>query len=238
MAGVILRRPGDFNPEARAPALRERKGSPAPGAWQCRAPTPMVRPMFAPTDLPAEPPLAEARAALALSYADLGLAPPAITAVAADALPDVVRPRLDHVDGMTAALARHAGGPVGVNVQARTRDQAPGLDRLRRLVILAARADGRPLALGLLSVDLLALPPPVAAEALAEKTPFGTLLSDAGLPFLSRPRLFFTLAADAALVRLLGGAEGEALYGRLAHLALTLPGAERPVARVVEILRP
>lgn len=236
MAGVILRRPGDFNPEARAPALRERKGSPAPGAWQYRPPTPMVRPMFAPTDFPAESPLAEARAALALSYADLGLAPPAITA--AGALPDAVRPRLDHVDGMTAALARHAGGPVSVNVQARTRDQGPGLDRLRRLVILAARTDGRPLALGLLSVDLLALPPSVAAEALAEKTPFGTLLADAGLPFLSRPRLFFTLAADAALVRLLGGTEGDALYGRLAHLAFTLPGAERPVARVVEILRP
>ncbi|MEA1676511.1 hypothetical protein [Nitrospirillum sp. BR 11163] len=194
--------------------------------------------MFAPT----ETPLAETVSALALSYADLGLAPPSFTPIAADALPDRVRPRLDHVDGMTAALARHAGCAVSVNVQARTRDQAPGLDRLRRRVILAAQADGRPLALGLLSVDLLALPPSVAAEALAEKTPFGTLLANAGLPFLSRPQLFFQLAADATLARFLGGTEGAPLYGRLAHLALTLPGverpAERPAARVVEILRP
>ncbi|MDZ5647799.1 hypothetical protein [Nitrospirillum sp. BR 11828] len=211
--------------------------------------------MFAPLETPAQSDeasaIAEVRAALALSYTDLGhanwghadlghadrdLKPTAFTVVTAAALPDAVRPRLDHIDGMTAALARHAGCPVSVNVQARVRDQGPGLDRLRRRVILARQTDGGPLALGLLAVDLLALPPAVAAEALAERTPFGTLLADAGLPFLSRPRLFFHLAADAPLARLLGGREGETLYGRLAHLALTAPGAERPVARVVEIL--
>ncbi|WP_044560219.1 hypothetical protein [Azospirillum sp. B4] len=198
--------------------------------------------MFAPIAKSAPAPLDEARTALAVGWADLGLAPPPLTPIAAEALPAPVRPRLDHVDGMTAALARHAGGPVSVNVQARSRDGRtgdgpPGVDRLRRRVILAAQADGRPLALGLLSVDLLALPPAVAAEALAEKTPFGTLLANAGLPFLSRPRLFFTLTADTALARLLDGVAGETLYGRLAHLALTLPGTERPVARVVEIVR-
>ncbi|TWB44296.1 hypothetical protein [Nitrospirillum pindoramense] len=207
--------------------------------------------MFAPLETPSHPDeaaaVAEARAALALSHmdlghadvghADLGRAPPALTPIAADALPNAVRPRLDHIDGMTAALARHAGCPVSVNVQARVRDQGPGLDRLRRRVILAKQTDGSPLALGLLAVDLLALPPAVAAEALAERTPFGTLLANAGLPFLSRPRLFFRLVADAPLARLLGGHEGETLYGRLAHLALTAPGAEHPVARVVEILR-
>ncbi|MBB6250448.1 hypothetical protein [Nitrospirillum iridis] len=193
--------------------------------------------MFAPAPISAPTPLDDARAALAIAYADLAAPAPPITPVTADALPAQVRPHLDHIDGMTAALARHAGCPVSVNVQARARDQGPGLDRLRRRVILAAQADGRPLALGLLSVDLTALPPAVAAEALAERMPFGTLLADAGLPFLSRPQLFFTLTADAILARLLDSAPGSPFYGRLAHLALTVPGAERPVARVVEILR-
>ncbi|MDE1147720.1 MAG: hypothetical protein PW843_14045 [Azospirillaceae bacterium] len=193
---------------------------------------------LAPSSPPIAPALAETQALLDLAYADLGCPAPRLAGLAADALPAVVRPRLDHIDGMTAALARHAGGPVSVNVQARTRDRDAGADQLRRRVILAAHATGAPLALGLLTVDLAALPPAVAAEALAEKTPFGTLLAEASLPFLSRPQAFFQLTADVPLSGFLGGAAGEPLYGRLAYLALTRPDAERLVARVVEILRP
>lgn len=190
-------------------------------------------PAFAPTSMMDTP----VPALLARGYGDMGLQAPPVRGLAATALPPAVAALLDQDGGMTQALARHWQAPVSLTVLHRIVDA----ECLRRVIVLNTRE--RPVAFGMIEIDLPALPAAVRAAVLAESAPFGTLLRAGGLPFTSRPEHFFTLAADALLAAHLNSPPGTALYGRETRLAAAITdtaGHESwtPLARVLEILAP
>jgi hypothetical protein len=91
---------------------------------------------------------------------------------------------------------------------------------------------------GVLALDDAGLLPRRVRDGVEEgRIPFGTLLAEAGIAFVSRPGTLFAVAADAALRGWLeiGAAWEGPLHGRTARLR---DGAGRPLARVLEILSP
>lgn len=195
-------------------------------------------PSTAPRPVPAPPPSA-AFGLLERSYADLDMPPPALETVAT--LPAAVAPLLDHTGGMTRALERHWQAPITLSVRHRIQ---VGM-RLRRVISLSTPT--RPVAFGLIEIDLAPLPVAVRDAVLAESTPFGAILAQAGLRFTSRPQCFFTLDADPLLARSLDIPAATRLYGRETQLDALLEGAAdipprpatwMPLARVLEIVPP
>lgn len=192
-------------------------------------------PLTAVRPLPAAP--STASGLLERSYADLGAPPPALVTVAT--LPAAMTPLLDHTSGMTRALERHWQAPITLSVRHRTR--AGSL--LRRVISLSTPT--RPVAFGLIEIDLAPLPAAVRDAVVAESAPFGAILAQAGLRFASHPQRFFTLDADLVLARSLDIPVATRLYGRETQLDALLgaTGADTPdgwtaLARVVEIVPP
>lgn len=174
--------------------------------------------------------------ALLRGFADLL---PELRLLSVEALPESARPLLDHEGGMTAALERAWGGPLSLQV---LRSRLLG-DRLTRAVILWAGGTGSSLSgaeresqaaeLGLISIHLDALPPPVRQDVQFGDIPFGRLLADAGIEFRSRPSAFFETVADATLSGLLQVSAGQVLFGRTTRLS---DAAGRVLADAIEIL--
>lgn len=130
--------------------------------------------------------------------------------VAAAALPRVARDLLDHGRSMTAALEAHWRAPMQISVIGR--DESDGV--LRRTVVLRAAGSARPAELGVIEVDMAALPVRAREPVRAGTVPFGTALRQAGLAFSSRPEGFFRVVAESRLAALLATRPGATLFGR------------------------
>lgn len=145
-------------------------------------------------------------------------------------VPAPLRGLLGQEDGMTAALERHWGEPMGLRVLACLRNGG----HLLREVVLVGERRGLPTEVGFIDIRLDALPAALVPAVVDGRRPFGALLAQAGVRFRSRPQRFFTLAADAGLAERLSVPVGSPLYGR--ETRLTDDGG-RLLAEVVEIVR-
>ncbi|MFM8433955.1 MAG: hypothetical protein ACKOBP_01215 [Planctomycetia bacterium] len=99
-------------------------------------------------------------------------------AVPAAEMPQPFRELLDHASHMTVAMERFYGGPVGVVVVAEHAGGGGAEDGrawYEREILLRA-ADGRIVQHGVVRIDLACVPPAVAAEIRAGRTPLGRVL--------------------------------------------------------------
>ena len=101
--------------------------------------------------------------------------------------------------------------------------------------VLLVRADsGRPVELGALRIDLSQLPVRIRTKILRNRIPFGRLLRDGGVDFVSRPIAFFATTPNSELMGVFWMRTPETLYGRMTEL--TWHG--KRLGEVIEILPP
>ena len=140
--------------------------------------------------------------------------PPPARSVPPGALPHPFRRLLVHRRHMTLAMKDRHGAEVEVRVLDRVRE---GRNYARRS-LLTVSGSGRPALLGLVRVDLDALPPAVGEEVLAERKPFGAILIEADLLRMVEPLVFLRIEATPGLAGLLGGEPGGEMWGRIAAI--------------------
>lgn len=160
-------------------------------------------------------------------YVAAGVAPPAVEMVSAAEVPSGPRRLLEEGGPLTPRLERHHGEALALRVLERRR----GGDVYARRIVLV-RADGVPVVLGAIEVDLTRLPPAARAEVLRERVPFGHVLGDA----LGTPEVLLRVRPDSLIAAALGITDAaEPLYGR----RRTLRDADGSlVATIVELLAP
>jgi len=156
---------------------------------------------------------------------------PEITEVAANEIPQPQRRLLDHERDMTSTLE----GFHGRRTSLRVLRQSTSDDVHHREVLLTL--DGTDLAVefGAISIQLATLPALLRRDVLRADRPLGGLLHDHGVGYVSRPKAFIRVEADALFSRMLGLNAPSTLYGRCN--ALFTPD-ERILADIVEILPP
>ncbi|MCC6765553.1 MAG: hypothetical protein IT293_12910 [Deltaproteobacteria bacterium] len=167
-------------------------------------------------------------APLAGFYAAAGCALPAAEAIADGDVPSEQRALLRAPEPLTPRLETRHGARLALRVLERRRVG----DRYARRVVLA-RADGVPVAMGAIAMDLARLDARTRAAVLAEDVPFGHILGDA----IAEPDALLRVACDASIAAALeleAGAPGW-LYGRRRTIR---DAAGAPIASVVEILAP
>lgn len=156
---------------------------------------------------------------------------PAIEFVAAAAVPSNERNLLVHDHDMTSTLIEYHRSPIDLQVV--RREASP--DYLLRLVVLTRRELPVPVEFGAIGIRLEPFEPALRAEIEAGQKPLGGLLAEYRVSYLSQPRAYFRVAADAFIADLLAEPEGTILWGRCN--ALSLPDGEI-FADIVEILPP
>jgi chorismate-pyruvate lyase len=156
---------------------------------------------------------------------------PAIEFVQPAEMPATERDLLVHDRDMTSTLAGHHRSPIDLQVV--RREGTP--EYLLRLVVLTRRELPVPVEFGAIGIRLEALPPALRDDIEAGRKPLGALLAEHALDYVSQPRAYFKVAADAFIADLLAEPEGTMLWGRCN--ALSLPDGE-VFADIVEILPP
>lgn len=159
----------------------------------------------------------------------------------ADGVPQPFRELLDHASHMTVAMERFYGGAVGVVVVAERAaggGVVDGRDWYEREILLRA-ADGRIVQHGIVRIDLGCVPPAVAAEIRAGRTPLGRVLIAAdmllevqrvGLVAVDPgPELQALLEPDVTR-----GDAARPTFGRVAEIAVN----GRPAVELLEIVAP
>lgn len=144
-------------------------------------------------------------------------------------LPDDARRMMTARDGMTAALGRRWGTPIGLRLLARRVEN----HSLLRLVVLDRPDDRQAVEVAVIRIDLQAIGPRAALRSLVGDAPFGTVLAETGIGFRSVPQGYFRITADSALTAWGNIPRGSEAWGRVAELRGT---GERALARAVEIL--
>jgi chorismate-pyruvate lyase len=160
-------------------------------------------------------------------YVAAGLALPSVEVVAASDVPVAMRHLLTAPGPLTPRLEDHHG-PLALRVLERRRN---GDDYARRVVLLD---DDAPVLLGAIAVDLARLPPAVRAAVLAERQPFGHVVTTG----MTKPSALLRIAPDAALtaaLRLPADAAGAWLYGRRRTV---IDERAAVVATIVDVLAP
>lgn len=156
---------------------------------------------------------------------------PAIEFVPAAGLPTNERDLLVHDHDMTSTLIEYHRSPIDLQVV--RREASP--DYLMRLVVLTRRELPVPVEFGAIGIRLEPFEPALRAEIEAGQKPLGGLLAEYRITFVSQPRAYFRVSADAFIADLLAEPEGTILWGRCN--ALALPDGE-VFADIVEILPP
>lgn len=167
---------------------------------------------------------------LAEGWALAGRTAPAWTPLESEAgLPEDVRDLMTARDGMTAALGRRWGTPVGLRLLARRVEN----HALLRLVVLERPGDRLAVEIAVIRIDLNAIGPRAALRSLVADAPFGTVLAETGIDFRSTPLGYFRITADAALAEWGRIPEGSRCWGRSAELR---NDGGRVLAQAVEVL--
>ncbi len=166
-------------------------------------------------------------APLASFYGAAGRALPRVATLADGAVPDAVAALLRPASPLTPRLERRHGEALALRVLERRREG----DMYARCVVLV-RADGVPVVLGAIEIDLGRLPAAMRAEVLAEAVPFGHIFATAN----AAPDALLRVTCDDWIGAALGLADHDGwLYGRRRTL-VDERGAV--VATIVEILAP
>jgi chorismate-pyruvate lyase len=161
-------------------------------------------------------------------YARAGIAGPDVKRTTAQRIPSPYNALLVHQNEMTSTLERHFGGSVSVRVLATF---SRGRSYFRR-VLLALENTGRPVSMGAVRLRLDAFSPSIRAAIQGEKAPLGRILSDAGIPYASRPTAFLEVTPNAEMMGVFWMSEPRTLYGRRTELTV----AGERIGDIVEIL--
>lgn len=152
-----------------------------------------------------------------------------VTFVRPEEMPDTDRWLLVHASDMTPRLAEHHGDNIILDVHARSRLG----DYLVRASVLRREKDRVSVEFGAIGIHLDGFDEETRLLVLEGHIPFGGILARQKVPHSSHPSGYFRIVIDHRLANLLGGREGQTLYGRcneLRHLNGT------PMAEVVEVL--
>jgi len=164
-------------------------------------------------------------------YAQAGLALPAVELVPSYEVPEPYRSLLVHTRDMTPTLEGAYGGIMRLRVlQAGLAGQV-----LSREVVLTPEGSTKPVAFGVIKINLEHLPEPVQRLVLEGKRPFGAVLRGEAIEHASHPDRYLRVAADSLILRAMGLNAPCVLYGRRNVIT---DAAQRTLAHVVEILPP
>jgi len=156
---------------------------------------------------------------------------PAIEFVQPSDMPANERELLVHDHDMTSALMEYHRSPIDLQVVRREASD----EYLLRLVVLTRRELPVPVEFGAIGIRLDVFEPALRAEVLDGRKPLGGLLSEYRMSYLSQPRAYFRVSADAFIAGLLEEPAGTCLWGRCN--ALMAEDGE-VFADIVEILPP
>jgi len=159
----------------------------------------------------------------------LGGEPPACAIIPASALPDAVRPLLDHRGSMTLTLEAHWRDALSVRRLAEADEDG----RHTRASVLHTAAGGLAVELAVIRMVLSALPADLHGAFRAAEVPFGRLLASHGIAFAAEPLAFFRMEADRVAAAHGRVAVETPLHGRLNRI-VTPEGVE--LCEVVEIV--
>jgi chorismate-pyruvate lyase len=161
-------------------------------------------------------------------YARAGINGPAVKRITADRIPSPYKSLLVHQNEMTSTLERHFGGRVTVRVLA---SFTKGRSYFRR-VLLALESTGRPVSMGAVRLRLGVFGPAIRARILGEKVPLGRILSDARIPYESRPTAFLGVIPNAEMMGVFWMPAPRTIYGRRTQITV----AGERIGDIVEIL--
>ena len=152
-----------------------------------------------------------------------------VTFVQPSEMPDTERWLLVHDSDMTPRLAQHHGEKIILDVHARSRLG----DYLVRASVLRRESDNASVEFGAIGIHLEGFEEETRRLILEGHVPLGGVLELRKVPHSSHPSGYFKIVIDHRLASLLGGQEGQTLYGRCNELR-HLNG--NPLAEVVEVL--
>lgn len=161
-------------------------------------------------------------------YARAGIADPVAKRTTPDRIPSPYDRLLVHQNEMTSTLERHFGGRLTVRVLS---SFSKGRSYFRR-VLLALESTGRPVSMGAVRLRLDVFSPRIRARILSQQVPLGRVLSEAGIPYDSRPTAFLKVTPNAEMMGVFWMPEPRTLYGR--RTQVTVAGDQ--IGDIVEIL--
>lgn len=159
----------------------------------------------------------------------LGSDSPKVTFLKAEQLPEVERSLLVHDRDMTGRLREFHGCDITLDVHAKSRVG----NYLVRASVLKRSSDGAPVEFGAIGIHLNDFDEEAQQLILECHVPLGAILTQRGIAHTSHPSGYFRIEIDHRLATLLGGWEGQTLYGRCNELR---HGSGAALAEVVEVL--
>jgi chorismate-pyruvate lyase len=165
---------------------------------------------------------------LEVVYAHAGIPAPTITTVHPERIPSPYRLLLVHDRHMTPTLEAHHDS----RVELRTLSSFREGHRYFRKVLLSEEVSGRPVAMGIIGVELDAFGRSIREAILRNRVPLGRLLREGGVDYHSRPTAFLAIVPNPELLGVFWMGKPRTLYGRQTELTLK----DRKVGNVVEIL--
>jgi hypothetical protein len=163
------------------------------------------------------------------AYRQAGLAAPGAIPIASSEIPPPFRTLLVHERQMTPTLEAH-WGPLALRVLWTAKE---GTSYFRR-VLLAHEHSGRPVEMGAIRIDLQAFAPAIRTQILRNEIPFGRLLRERGIEYVSRPQVFLSITPNSELMGVFWMRETRALFGRRTEVLIN----RRKIGDIVEILAP
>jgi hypothetical protein len=159
----------------------------------------------------------------------LGSESPRVTFLPAEELPEIDRKLLVHDRDMTGRLREFHGCEITLDVHAKSRIG----NYLVRASVLKRTNDSAPVEFGAIGIHLDGFDDEARHLVLGCQVPLGAILTQRGIAHTSHPSGYFRIEIDHRLASLLGGWEGQTLYGRCNELR---HGDGSPLAEVVEVL--
>lgn len=156
---------------------------------------------------------------------------PSVEIIRGEDMPMPYRDLLVHHGDMTSRLEEYHQAPLELELL--HREHTP--ETYRREVILRMQTTGLPVEYGAIEIDLEQFEGELRELILEEHLPLGGLLNRFGIRYCSRPLAFIQLGPDAVMQQVFQMPEARQFYGRCNQL---LTDGNRPLARIVEVLRP
>jgi hypothetical protein len=163
------------------------------------------------------------------AYAHAGLSIPDAVRLRPDDIPLPFRTLLVHDRNMTLTLEAH-WGPVLLRVLSMATE---GESYFRR-VVLAQEYSARPVVMGAIRIDLTAFSATIRKRILENRLPFGRLLREGGVEYVSRPKAYFSVTPNSEMLGVFWMREPHPLYGRRTEVLI----GRRQVGDIVEVLPP
>lgn len=164
-------------------------------------------------------------------YTTGGMRLPELTRINGENIPRPYYYLLVHNRDMTSKLEEFHRQTIHIKVLKLKRKDGV----LTRQVVLTRDNDNQPVEFGSISINLKQFSGKVHDEIIECWKPFGGILNEYKIPYLSKPSIFFSVKSDGAMNEAFGLTDSHTLYGRCNKLINT---SRDTLAEVVEILPP